>query len=218
MSLLTLLTRTPPSIAGFTFDAVLEDELEFSVEVPSYPIETGAEISDHRIINPCRYRIVVLMTNTPLKQSLLGFAGSMAGGLISNLTNNPVVAAVAGLSAGFLASSDGTRASSALAELIRILEGEKPFDIDAGDVQLKNMVVTRITRRKNPENEGGLEAVLELQEFVTLDRLTTDGQPSHKQLDDGSKEQSACSSVVNKGVTTVKSLGSSATEAIKGMF
>lgn len=214
-SLVTLFTRDPPTIAGYTFDAILEDELEFSVQVPSYPIESGAEVSDHRIINPCRYRIVGLMTNTPLQQSLLGFAGSMAGGLVSNLTSNPLVAAVAGLSAGFLASSDGTRASAALANLIAILEGAKPFDVVAGDITLKNMVAVRLTRRKTPENENGLEFVLELQEFIELERLTASGQPSHDQMQEGSPEQSSCAKAVEKGLTSVKEAGASAVAKVK---
>lgn len=218
MGLLTLLTREPPKIAGYEFDAVLEDELDFSVTVPSYPVESGAEISDHRIINPCRYRITVAISNTPLSQSLLGFAGSMAGGLVPNLTDNPLVAAVAGMSAGFLASSDGTRASAALEHLIQMLEGAKPFDVQCGDITLKNMVITRITRRKDPENEGGLVAVLELQEFISLERLQSDGQPSHKQLRQDSPEQSACSKLVDKGVTAVKEAGTKIKDTVAGFF
>lgn len=217
-SLVTLFTREPPTIAGYTFDAVLEDELEFSVSVPTYPVESGAEISDHRIINPCRYRIVGVMTNTPVQQSLMGFAGSMVGGLVSNLTSNPLVAAVAGMSAGFLASSDGTRASAALSNLIAILEGAKPFDVVAGDITLKNMVAVRLTRRKNPTNEGGLEFVLELQEFIELDRLTASGQPSHEQLKSGSVEQSACAKAVEKGLSTVKDAADTVVTKVKSVI
>lgn len=218
MSLLTIFTRKAPEICGYSFDAVLEDELDFSVTIPSYPVESGAEISDHRIINPCRYRIVGVVTNTPLKQDLMGFAGSMAGGLISNITDNPVVAAVAGMSAGFLASTDGTRSSAALETLIEILEGARPFDVVAGDITLKNMLVTRLTRRKNTENEGGLEFVLELQEFISLDRLTAQGQPSHTQMSAGSVEQSACSSIIEKGVSAVKDVGNSIKEKISSVL
>lgn len=218
MSLVTLLTREPPQICGYTFDAVLEDELEFGVEIPTYPIENGAEISDHRIILPAKYRIIIMMTNTPLSQSLLGFAGSMAGGLVSNLTDNPVIAAVAGMSAGFLASSSSTRSSTALEQLIGIMEYGKPFDVQCGDITLKNMVITKITRRKTPENERGLEAVLDLQEYVSLDRITQEGAPKHTQMRPNSAEAASCSAVVNKGVASVKEFGSSAIDKVRGWF
>lgn len=159
-----------------------------------------------------------MMTNTPLSQSLLGFAGSMAGGLVSNLTDNPVIAAVAGMSAGFLASSSGTRSSTALEQLIGIMEYGKPFDVQCGDITLKNMVITKITRRKTPENERGLEAVLDLQEYVSLDRITQEGAPKHTQMRPNSAEAASCSAVVNKGVASVKELGSSAIDKVRGWF
>lgn len=218
MSLLTMLTRVPPEICGYTFDAVLEDELEFSVDLPTYPIESGAEITDHRIINPIRYRIVIAISNTPLQQNFSDLGLSMAGGLVSNLTDNPLVASIAGLSAGFLASSDGTRASAALETLIGILEYSKPFDVQCGDITLEDMVITRITRRKTPENENALEAVLELQELVTLDRLSSDGQPKHTQLSKETVEQYSCSATVNKGLTTIKDVGNNVKDKVLGVF
>lgn len=219
MSIINLISRKPPSICGYQFDGVLEDSLEFSVDIPKYPIESGAQIADHRIINPCRYRITGIVSNTPMNANSLGYIGSLVGGTavgaLSNLTNNPLVAAVAGLSIGFLAGTDGTRASAALERLILILEGEDPFDVDAGDVQLKNMVIVNITRDKDPENENGLVFTLELQEFVTLDRLSTDGQPSHKQLREGSVEQSGISKVVSEGWKNTKEAASNAIQKLK---
>ena len=216
MSILTLLTKKPPEIAGYTFDAVLEDELQFEAELPSYPVESGATIHDHRIIKPARYRIKVVLSNTPVSQSLLGFAGSMAGGLVSNLTSNPLVAAVAGMSAGFLASTSGTRASAGLEHLVAVLEGAEPFDIECGDISLKNMLITKITRARDPSNEGALVAMLEVSEFISLDRLKKDGgQPSHTELDSKDLSASALSSTVNKGVQTAKDLAGSALDKAK---
>ena len=220
MSIVNLFTRTPPVICGYQFDAVLEDTLEFSVEIPTYPIESGASIADHRIVKPCRYRLIVAVTNGPIMNpNSLGYWGSLAGsigvGALSNLTNNPLVAAVAGMSIGFLAGTDGTRASAALERLIEILEGEEPFDIDTGDLQLKNMCITNIRRRKTPENENGLVAELELEEYITLDRLSTNGQPSHTQLKKGDKAQSACVKSVQEGWKNLKDAGSEAINKLK---
>ena len=222
MSIINLISRKPPEICGYQFDAVLEDELDMSVEIPSYPIESGAQISDHRIIKPIKYRITGIVSNKPMNPNSLGYIGSLVGGVgvgaLSNLTKNPLVASVAGLSIGFLSGSDGTRASSALERLIQILEGEEPFDVDAGDIQLKNMCVTRIRRMKNPDNENALVFELDLAEFVSLDRITSDGQPSHEQLKDGSVEQSGISAVVSKGWKNVKETASSTLDKIKGFF
>lgn len=216
MSILTLLTKKPPVIAGYTFDAVLEDELQFEAEIPTYPIENGATVSDHRIIRPARYRITVVISNTPVTQSLGGFVGSMAGGLVSNLTSNPLIAAVAGISAGFLASSSGTRASAALEHLVAVLEGAAPFDLECGDISLKNMLITKITRSRNSENENAMVAVLEISEFISLDRLKQDGgQPSHTDLNPKDLAAASLSSTVNKGVQTAKDMAGDALNKAK---
>ena len=218
MSILTLLTKEPPKIGEYSFDAVLEDEIDLTSTITTYPVETGAEISDHRIINPAKYRLTIVMTNSPLAQEIPDFSSSISGGLLSNLTKNPVVAAVSGLSAGFLASSDSTRASSAFDKLIELMESEQPFDIDTGDRFLKDMMVVRITRKRDPSNENAMVASVELQEYISIDRLTKDGQPSHKVLRSGSPEQSSCSMFVSKGVTTVKNAGEKARKFVGGFF
>src|ERR1051325_7397557 len=174
MSIINLFTKQAPTLAGYSFDATLEDTLDASVEWTSYPVETGVNVNDHRIIQPVKWTLTGAVSNNPLKVQLTDF---LAGGL-SNLTNNPYVATVAGLAAGFLAGSSETRASTTLEFLINLMVAGDPFDIDAVDIQLKNMVITRIGRTKNPENEQGLIFVAELQELITLDRIPVSGQPS----------------------------------------
>lgn len=215
-----IMNRKSPQIAGYEFDAILEDEFALSVEIPSYPIESGASISDHRIINPARYTLRGVISNKPLKVSVFDFAG----GLVSNLTDNPIVAAGAGMSAGALAGflgndgGEGTRVSAAVQTLIDILEGKEPFDVDTGDIQLKNMVVTSFSRKRDPENENAMIFELELQEFVTLDRLTQEGQPSHKQMKNGSVEQSANSKQASMGKVQTKTPSASQTNATAGVL
>ena len=222
MSIVNLITRTPPVIGGYQFDAVLEDTLEFSVDIPTYPIESGASISDHRILKPCRYRLTGIVSNSPvMNPSSLSYWGGLAGsigvGALSNLTNNPLVAAVAGLSIGFLAGTDETRAGAALERLVQILEGNEPFEIDAGDVQLKNMCITNIRRTKNPENENGLVFELDLAEMITLDRLNSDGQPAHTQLIKDDPSQSACTKAIQEGWKNLKEAGTEAINKLKDL-
>ena len=52
MSIISIFTKRSPTMGGVEFDAVLEDTLDLSVEVTSYPIESGVRISDHRIMQP----------------------------------------------------------------------------------------------------------------------------------------------------------------------
>lgn len=209
-----IFARDDGGIANYTLDAVLEESLEMSVETPSYPIESGASVSDHRIIQPIKYQIRGVVSNTPLKVSVFDFAG----GLVSNLTENPIVAAAAGISAGALAGQKENRAQAALAQFIQILEGEKPFDVVSGDISLKNMVITKITRTRNPENENALVFDLDLTEFISLDRLTSDGQPDHRYLRDGDPSKAGNAREVSKGQATLKDASTaSQTEAASVM-
>lgn len=195
MSIINIFTKQAPTIAGYSFDAVLEDSFEATVNVTTYPVESGVRVSDHRILNPYKWTMTGAISNNPLKTQLTDFAG----GALSNLTDNPLIAAVAGLSAGWLAGSDETRGSSTLEFLLVLMQSGDPFDIDAGDIILKNMVITRLSRTKEPRNENGLEFVVELQELITLDRISQQGEPDIAQLRTGDPAESAVSRTIKKG-------------------
>lgn len=218
MSIINIFTAQAPTIANYQFDAVLEDTLDISVEWTTYPVETGVNVNDHRIIQPVKWSLTGAVSNNPLKVQLTDF---LAGGL-SNLTNNPYVAAVAGLAAGFLAGSNETRASSTLEFLINLMRYGEPFDVDAGDIQLKNMVISRIGRTKDTSNETGLIFVCELQELITLDRLQNLLQPTQIQLRDGDPSKSGLAGVVRKGQQIAKDandkVAASVNNVLDGIF
>lgn len=208
----TLWKVTESEVAGYSFDAVVEQVTEFTVDTPTYPVENGVSIADHRILQPIEYMIRGIVSNTPLRVSLFDFAG----GLVSNLTDNPFVAAVAGMSAGFLAGSNSTRAAAAMENFVQIMEGAEPFDVDTGDMILKNMHIVRIVRDTNTQNENSAEITLFIRELVTLDRIQTDGQPTHKQLRSGSVEESGICASVSKGAKALKEVGQNTMDTITG--
>jgi len=225
MSLINLFTRKAPTIGGnrtgqtgYAFDAVLEDTLELNVAITTYPVESGARVADHRILSPIKYSLTGAISNNPLKVQVTDFIG----GAISNLTDNPIVAGAAGLSASFLAGGDATRASSTLELLIDLMQNGQPFDVDAGDITLTDMVITRLSRTKEPRNENGLEFVAELQELVTLERLPNIGQPGIEQLRKDDPSESAISKTIRKGQTALQSAGATinakATEVLDSIF
>lgn len=218
MSIINLFTKQAPTIAGYSFDAILEDSFEASVEWTTYPVETGVNVNDHRIIQPNIWSLTGAVSNNPLKVQLTDF---LTGGL-SNLTNNPYVATVAGLAAGFLSGSDETRASTTLEFLINLMVAGEPFDIDAGDIQLQNMVITRIGRTKDISNETGLIFVADLRELITLDRIPISGQPSQSMLRDNDPAKSGIAATLRKGRQIAKeasdAVNSAASDVLNGIF
>lgn len=195
MSLINIFVAKAPTLAGIEFDAVLEDTFEATADLTSYPIELGARASDHRIINPFRWSLVGAISNTPLGPNVTDFVG---GGL-SNFFDSGVLSTVAGLSAGFLAGSDETRSSSALDLLLKLMVSGEPFNVDAGDKILENMVIARIRRTKDASNEGGLIFEADLQEFPELSTVIAKNQPSSSQLNPNDPSASQCSALNNRG-------------------
>lgn len=193
MSVINIFTSKSPTLNNIEFDAVLEDTLEASVALTGYTVEFGARVSDHRIVQPFRWRIVGAVSNTPLGISPTDFVGALTSGL------GGVASGASGLAAGFLAGSDETRSSAALASLITLMSTGEPFDVDAGDIQLTNMIISDIVRTKDRDNEGGLIFEAQLQEYFTLETTLSRNEPSVKQLNPDDPSASQASSTTNRG-------------------
>lgn len=198
MSVISLLFKQSPSIAGYQFDATLEDTFEASVELTRYPVESGARVNDHRIINPVTYYLIGAVSNNPLKPIANDFLTGAASAVVSS-SSNPLSAVVAGLNASFLAGTTGTRASGTLEFLLELMAIGMPFDIDAVDIQLTNMLITRLSRTRDPENEGGLIFIAEMQELINLDRLPSKIQPTQEELPDGDPAKSGAAADIDRG-------------------
>ena len=196
MALINIFTPKAPTLAGYEFDAILEDTFEADVELTGYTIELGARAVDHRIIKPFKWSLVGAVSNNPLNTSVTDFIGTLsndAGGILST---------VAGLSAGFLAGSSETRASSTLDFLITLMVSGEPFDIDAGDIQLTNMVIARIRRTKDASNENALIFEADLKEYPTLETTLSKNGALLSQLNPNDPSYSQAVANVNLGEIT----------------
>lgn len=215
MSILTLFTKQTPTLAGVELDAWLEDELEINVTMSRYPLENGAEVADHRVLNPIRWTIVGGISNNSLKPSVTDFTG-----LLTNIApNSAILSTIGGLASGFLSSSPETRASNALQALITIAATGTPFDVDAGDIQLHNMVIVNLRRRKTPENEQALMFEAQLQELPLLNTVLTNTQaPSRDKLSKDDQQASFLTRLKNKGEQIVKSLEGNISNAQKDIL
>lgn len=200
MSLINLLVKRGPQLGSLQFDAVLADDLDASVDIVQYPIETGTPIADHIIYQPIRYTMTGAVSNNPLKVSITDFTGA----LINLVDDNPFIAAGAGLFAGWLSGSNETRSSTTLNTLLDFMYSGQVFTVDTGEITLNNMVIQRIGRSKDPENENGLIFVAELQQIVTLDRVANGSQPAQYQLNSSDVSSTSVSGLIERGYINVK--------------
>lgn len=200
MSLINLLVKRGPQLGSLQFDAVLSDDLDASVDIVQYPIETGTPIADHIIYQPIRYTMTGAVSNNPLKVSITDFTGA----LTNLVDDNPFIAAGAGLFAGWLSGSNETRSSTTLNTLLDFMYSGQVFTVDTGEITLNNMVIQRIGRSKDPENENGLIFVAELQQIVTLDRVANGSQPAQYQLNSNDVSSTSISGLIERGHINVK--------------
>ena len=200
MSLINLLVKRGPQLGSLQFDAVLSDDLDASVDIVQYPVETGTPIADHIIYQPIRYTMTGAVSNNPLKVSITDFTGA----LTNLVDDNPFIAAGAGLFAGWLSGSNETRSSTTLNTLLDFMYSGQVFTVDTGEITLNNLVIQRIGRSKDPGNENGLIFVAELQQIVTLDRVANGSQPAQYQLNSNDVSSTSISGLIERGYINVK--------------
>ena len=198
MALINLFTRKSPSFkigsGVISFDAVLEDTLEANIDYTSFPLEIGSNASDHGIIQPILWTITGLASNNPI-----GLDPSQIAGVLTNFFDIPGISAIAGLASGFLSGSNDTNAGATLQPLLGLMYSREPFDVDAVDIQLTNMVITNISRTKTAENENGLEFIAELMELPLISTSITTNQPNQSQLREFDPSKTQSTAFVSKG-------------------
>ncbi len=209
--MLSIITKKSPTLASasgeiFEFDAVISTDFDISVSKTAYPIEVGANVTDHTIVNPKRYSITGVVSNTPIKTTAIGIAAGMTAGL----SGSGVVA----LSAGYLAGSRETRAASALETLVRLTENRTVFDVDSGDIQLKNMIITELSRRQDASNENALVFVAQLEELPTLYTTLTNQQPVIGILGSGDPSRTQAAATASLGEKAGRALSSTYKTAV----
>lgn len=210
MSLINLLVKRGPQLGSLQFDAVLSDDLDASVDIVQYPIETGTPIADHIIYQPIRYTMTGAVSNNPLKVSITDFTGA----LTNLVDDNPFIATGAGLFAGWLSGSNETRSSTTLNTLLDFMYSGQVFTVDTGEITLNNMVIQRIGRSKDPENENGLIFVAELQQIVTLDRVANGSQPAQYQLNSNDVSSTSISGLIERGYINVKTAATNVADQV----
>jgi hypothetical protein len=198
VSVITLFTQKAPTfnVGGnvISFDAVMSDAFEAEVAYPTFPLEFGANATDHGIVQPKMWTITAAVSNTPLNLGV-----TEASAFVANLFDSAALNAIAGLSAGLLAGSKQTRAGATLEALLGLMYQRDPFDADAVDIQLTNMVITKVSRVKTPVNENGIEFVAELMELPLIATAISNNQPTQSQLRDGDPAKTQAAADVSKG-------------------
>ena len=139
---------------GVPLDAVLDESVERSVSVTTFPVELGADINDHAIIEPVRYTMRGMVTATPTTYSTTTYYGE---------------------------GSKTPRWKAAWAMLEELLERREPFDIDTGFRLYRSLIIVGLRSRKNAQLENVLDFEAQLQELRTVTTGVRERSPSDLQ-------------------------------------
>lgn len=184
-----------PRLGLFTFDAVLETTTQGSVKLTNIPLESGAEINDHRIRNPNTYVMRGAVSNSPLKQNIDDIL-SLGLGVISNITQSGATNTALNLGASYLAGSDGVRAATSASLLFTLKDTGDSITVLTGLMVLKDMVIKDVQILQDPETDNGFIFVAQLQEYMYVKSLINEAPV--EEMDPGMQSKSAPTSFLGE--------------------
>lgn len=134
MAFENLFIRTKKSIAGIELDAFITETHNNEVRLTNNPVELGADITDHAIVEPKRITIVAAVSDSPLGIAALGEIVDNVTGLFGTSTTQNL-----------------TRSQAAYNAMVQIQEAREPLEVQTKLVLYENMVITSITTSQDKD-------------------------------------------------------------------
>lgn len=128
------------NIGGLMFDAIITSTHESSLTVTKHPVQYGADISDHAIVNPARLTLSVAVSD--------------AMGYISGPNQYP--------------GNGMTKSTKAFDTLLQFQRLRTPMTVFTKLRKYENMVITNITAEDDYTTAHALKATVELEQMMIV--------------------------------------------------
>ena len=174
-----LFIRTKKSLGGIQLDAVLSETHNNVVKLSKNPVEFGAEITDHSIVEPKKITIVAEVSDTPLGTAAFGELIDPVTSLFGTST-----------------SGNNTRSSAAYNSLILLQEQREPIEVQTRLKLYTNMIITNISTSQDKNSSRMVGMVIALEEIIIVESQIVKLDP--KDLPSGTTTEQA-SSAEKKG-------------------
>ena len=179
MAFENLFIRSEKSLGGIHLDAVISESHTNEVRVTKNPVELGADITDHAIIEPKKLTIISQVSDTPLGTAALGQIVDLTTGLFGTSTTKNI-----------------TRSNAAYNAMVQLMEEREPIEVQTKLKLYKDMLITNISTTQDKDSSRIVLLNITLEEVLIVDsRIVKLGIP---QLGDGTTNDQA-SSAENKG-------------------
>lgn len=154
MAFENLFIRTKKSIAGIELDAVLTEVHSNTVRLTKNPVELGADITDHAIIEPKRITLGVQVSDTPLGAAAFGKILDDVTGLFGTSTSGNV-----------------TRSNTAYNAMVQLMETREPLEIQTKLKLYTSMVIVDIKTTQDKNTSRVAAMVIALEEVIITESL-----------------------------------------------
>lgn len=133
-------------------DGVLVERFTNPIRATENPVELGVDVSDHAIIEPRRYTMDAIISDTPL-----GIAS--VGVILDNVTN------LFGTSTG-----EGlTRSQTSYNNLVDFMRVREPIVLQTGLVALTSMLIINMTAARDKDTSGALFFTMDFKEIIIVE-------------------------------------------------
>lgn len=204
MAFENLFIRTKKSIGGIELDAVLSETHNNQIRLTKNPVELGADITDHAVIEPKRINIIAQVSDTPLGTAAFGQIVDLVTGLFGTSTSQNI-----------------TRSNAAYNAMVQLMEEREPIEVQTKLVLYENMVITGLTTTQDKNSSRIVLMNLTLEEVLITESQIVKLDP--EQLQQGSAREQGTSAEkkgrqepVTPSETTNKSVLKSVTSWISG--
>lgn len=174
-----LFVRTRKSIGGIQLDAVLSETHNNTVRLTKNPVELGADITDHAIVEPKKIVIVAEVSDTPLGLAALGQIVDLITGLFGTSTTQNI-----------------TRSNAAFNAMILLQEQREPLEIQTKLRLYQDMIITSLVTTQDKDSSRIALMTIILEEVLITESQVVQLTP--EQLQAGTTTEQA-SSAEKKG-------------------
>lgn len=158
------------NIGGIQVDGIIKGSLKAKIKRTNYNIESGAEITDHSIIEPIVVEVKGAIANIVLNKTINPYVAGVA----SNFTESGVLTKILGYAGtidGFSKNRQPKRSTLGMYEFLKTIFARQTTNLTVDGVTIKNMIMESFERSFSVKDENLLLIDCTLSELRTVDRL-----------------------------------------------
>jgi len=172
MAFENLFIRTQKAIGGIQLDAVISESHVNEVSLTNNPVELGAEITDHAVVQPKRLNIVAQVSDTPMGLAAFGQIVDLVTGLFGTSTTDNI-----------------TRSNAAYNAIVQLQEAREPIELQTKLKLYTNMIITNVSVQQDKNTSRIVRMSIDVQQVIITQSEIV--QLSEDQLQAGSAKEQA---------------------------